>query len=155
MTGKELIKKWEGLRLEAYLDGGGVPTIGWGHTKDVKMGDKITLEQAQQFFDEDYNEAAFAVLANVSVPLNENQLGALICFVYNVGMGAFKKSTLLKLLNEGKYLEASNQLPRWNKDNGQVVTGLTNRRLEEKAVFNTPIQEIIMGCGRKGGKGKK
>ena len=139
MTGKELIKKWEGLRLEAYLDGGGVPTIGWGHTKGVKMGDKITLEQAQAFFDEDYNEAAFAVLANVNVPLNENQLGALICFVYNVGMGAFKQSTLLRLLNEGKYIEASNQFPRWNKDNGQVVTGLTNRRLEEKAVFNTPV----------------
>ena len=49
MTGKEIIKKWEGLRLEAYLCPAGVPTIGWGHTKGVKLGDKITLEQAEDF----------------------------------------------------------------------------------------------------------
>lgn len=137
MTGKELVKKWEGLKLEAYLCSAGVPTIGWGHTKDVKLGDVITLEQAEEFFLEDWEEASQAVYKLVKVPLTENQLGALISFVFNLGYGNLQKSTLLRLLNEGKYLEASNQFPRWNKANGVVVPGLTNRRLEEKVVFNS------------------
>jgi len=138
MTGKELIKKWEGLRLVAYLDGGGVPTIGWGHTRGVKMGDVITQAQAEAFFEEDYQDALQDLYKYVKVPLTTNQEGALVCFIYNIGEAAFSKSTLLKLLNQGKYLEASNQFPRWNKDNGQVVVGLTNRRMEERQLFNTP-----------------
>ena len=62
-------------------------------------------------------------------------MAALVCFVYNIGMGAFKKSTMLKLLNEGKIGEAAGQFPRWNKDNGKEVQGLTNRRLDEQKLF--------------------
>jgi len=66
-------------------------------------------------------------------------MGAIVCFVYNVGVGAFAKSTMRKLLNQGKLLEASNQFPRWNKDNGQIVQGLVNRRADEMQLFNTPV----------------
>ena len=136
----DLIKKWEGCKLEAYLDGGGVPTIGYGHTKGVKLGDKITQQQADAWLDEEVPEYFFGILSVTHVGLNPNQLAALTSLVYNIGLNAYKNSTLLKLLNEGKILEASNQFERWNKDNGQVVVGLTNRRADEKRVFNTPVE---------------
>ena len=137
---RDLIKKWEGCKLKAYLDGGGVPTIGYGHTKDVQLGDMITQEQADAWLDEEVPEYMFGVLAVVNTNLNPNQLAALTSFTYNVGINAFKSSTMLKLINSGKLLEASNQFERWNKDNGQVVVGLTNRRADEKRVFNTPVE---------------
>ena len=140
MTGKDLIKKYESLRLIAYLCPAGVPTIGWGHTKDVSIGDTCTKEQAEGWFDEVYNEAKKGLYKYVKVPLNENQEGALISFIFNLGVGNFSSSTLLKLLNQGKYLEASEQFVRWNKSKGRVLTGLTNRRLEEKQLFNTPVE---------------
>lgn len=140
MTGKDLIKKYESLRLIAYLCPAGIPTIGWGHTKDVSIGDTCTKEQAEGWFDEDYNEAKKGLYKYVKVPLNENQEGALISFIFNLGVGNFSSSTLLKLLNQGKYLEASEQFVRWNKSKGRVLTGLTNRRLEEKQLFNTPVE---------------
>ena len=136
----DLIKKWEGCKLEAYLDGGGVPTIGYGHTKGVKLGDKITQQQADAWLDEEVPEYFFGILSVTNVGLNPNQLAALTSLVYNIVLNAYKNSTLLKLLNEGKILEASNQFERWNKDNGKVVVGLTNRRLDEKRVFNTPVE---------------
>lgn len=136
MNGIDLIKKWEGLRLTAYICPAGVLTIGWGHTKGVKRGDTITEYQAEKFLQEDYNEAKNAVKRLVSVSLNENQLGALISFVFNLGIGSLAKSTLLKLLNQGKYLEASDEFVKWNHVNGQPSVGLTNRRLEEKQLFN-------------------
>lgn len=134
----DLIKKWEGCKLHAYLDGGGVPTIGYGHTKDIKLGDTCTQEQADKWLEEESNEFTFGILSYVNVGLNPNQLEALTCFVYNIGLEAFRNSTMLKLLNEGKFLEASNQFDRWNKDNGKIVAGLTNRRADEKRLFNTP-----------------
>lgn len=139
MTGKDLIKKYESLRLIAYLCPAGIPTIGWGHTKGVSIGDTCSKEQAEKWFDEDYNEAKTGLYKYVKVPLNENQEGALISFIFNLGIGNFSSSTLLKLLNQGKYLEASEQFVRWNKSKGRVLTGLTNRRLEEKQLFNTSM----------------
>ena len=137
MTGFELIQKWEGLRLKAYLCPAGVPTIGYGHTKDVKMGDVITEDVANTYLLDDTLVAQEAIMKLVRVPLTDNQLGALTSFVFNLGCGALASSTLLKLLNQGKYLEASAQFPRWNKANGQVLVGLSNRRADEMKLFNT------------------
>ena len=139
-----LIKKWEGCKLTAYLDGGGVWTIGYGTTfypdgTRVKEGDTCTQEQADYWLQEHANDLVFEVLNEVKVTLNANQIKALVCFVYNIGIGAFKKSTMLRLINDGKVLEAAEQFIRWNKDNGIVVPGLTNRRLDEKKLFNTPV----------------
>ena len=137
MTGFDLIKKWEGLRLEAYLCSAGVPTIGYGHTKGVQLGDVCTEDLANQWLLEDILEAHKAIDELVTVPLNDHQFDALTSFVFNLGYGNLRSSTLLRLLNEGKYLEASNQFPRWNKAGGKVVQGLVNRRAEERALFNS------------------
>lgn len=138
MTGFDLIKKWEGLRLEAYLCTAGVPTIGYGHTKGVKIGDVCTEDQANQWLLDDMLEASEAIDRLVRVPLNNNQYGALTSFVFNLGWGNLQTSTLLKMLNEGKYMEASNQFLRWNKVKGVTSTGLSNRRAEEMKLFNQP-----------------
>jgi len=131
----ELIKKFEGLRLKAYLDGGGVATIGYGTTKGVKLGDTCTQEQADEWLQRDAQESITAIDRLVTVPLTSGQKDALTSFIYNVGIHAFETSTMLKLLNAGDYAGAAGQFDRWTHDNGKVVQGLVNRRAEEKAIF--------------------
>jgi len=131
-----IIKKSEGLRLEAYLPTpNDVPTIGYGHTKGVKMGQHITINQAEQFLLEDVAWASDAVNRLVKVKLTQNQFDALVSFVFNVGATAFSKSTLLRLLNAGDYKGAADQFLRWNKQAGKVLRGLDTRRKEERALF--------------------
>lgn len=137
MTGKDIIKKWESLRLKAYLCPAGVWTIGWGHTKGVKEGDVCTLEQTDTWLDEDMQEAVNAVNKYVTSSLTGNQREALTSFVFNVGVGNFRDSTLLRMINSGDMIGASNQFPRWNKSKGTVLPGLTLRRKEEKDLFNS------------------
>ena len=132
----DIIKKSEGLRLEAYLPTpNDIPTIGYGHTKGVRMGQRISLAQAEQFLLEDVDWAEDAVNSLVKVKLSQNQFDALVSFVFNIGAGAFSKSTLLKYLNAGDYGGAANQLLRWNKQAGKELKGLTKRRQEERALF--------------------
>ena len=139
MTGKDIIKKWEGLRLKAYLCPAGVPTIGYGHTYNVKMGQTISVAQAELFLDHDYQNAEEQVLSLVKVPLTENQLGALTSFVFNLGAGNLRISTLLRKLNLGDYRGAAGQFGAWNKARvkGVMVAldGLTKRRADEKNLF--------------------
>ncbi len=139
MTGKDIIKKWEGLRLKAYLCPAGVPTIGYGHTYNVKMGQTISVAQAELFLDHDYQDAEEQVLSLVKVPLTENQLGALTSFVFNLGAGNLRISTLLRKLNLGDYSGAAEQFGAWNKArvNGAMIAldGLTKRRADEKNLF--------------------
>lgn len=137
MTGFDLIKKWEGCKLRAYLCPAGVPTIGYGHTKDVQLGDVITEDVANSYLLEDVLVVHEAIDRLVKVPLTAGQHDALTSFVFNLGAGNLASSTLLKLLNQGKYLEASAQFLRWNKSNGQVLVGLSNRRAEEMKLFNS------------------
>ena len=133
---KSAIKIAEGLRLKAYLDTGGVWTIGYGHTgPEVVKGLTITMEQAEALLTEDLRTAEDHVNSAVKVKLTQNQFDALVSFVYNIGGGAFKESTLLRLLNAGDYEGAANQLPRWVKDNGRLIDGLVNRRREERELF--------------------
>lgn len=133
---KDVVREVEGLRLEAYLDTGGVWTIGYGHTgPEVVKGLKITLEQAEALLSKDLGTAERVVNKLVCVPLSQSQFDALVSFVYNIGEGQFKPSTMLKLLNLQDYQGAADQFPRWNKDNGKVVQGLINRRQKERALF--------------------
>lgn len=133
--GIDLIKKFEGCRLEAYRCPAGVWTIGYGHTKGVKDGMKISQAQAEEFLREDLRIFEKAVESCVKAPLSQNQFDALVSFCYNCGAEALRTSTLLKLLNEGKYFEAGEQFLRWNKAGGKVLVGLTRRREEEKTLF--------------------
>lgn len=140
-SGQEFIHKWEGFRAEAYLDTGGVWTIGYGTTRingePVRKGMTCTREQAARWFKNDLEWAEEAVNKNVKVPLSQNQFDALVSFIYNVGASAFRNSTLLRELNESDYIEAANQLLRWKYDNGRMIEGLLNRRKAEKKLFET------------------
>lgn len=134
--GIAFIKRWEKLELEAYLDGGGVLTIGYGHTgPDVKLGDVITEEEAEALLVADLAEAEDAVNDYVDVELDQFEFDALVSFTFNCGVEAFRTSTLLRLLNNGDYSAAAMQFKRWVKDNGKVVQGLVNRRAAEQAMF--------------------
>ena len=129
--GRDLIQEFEGLEVEAYQDGGGVWTIGIGHTKNVSKGDKITVEQALDWFADDVAWAEKAVNWLVKVRLSQNQFDSLVSLVFNIGESQFKNSTLLKVLNGGDYLGVPQEIVRWNKDNGKRVKGLLRRRLAE------------------------
>ena len=132
----ELIKESEGLRLEAYLPTpNDVYTIGYGHTKTAKKGMVITLAGAEALLLHDLAWVEAALKKYVKVPLTQNQYDALASFVYNLGETNFKNSTLLKMLNKGDYQGAADQLPRWNKQKGKVLKGLTTRRQKEQTLF--------------------
>lgn len=133
--GLSLIKESEGLRQKAYLDSVGVPTIGFGHTKGVKLGQEITYSQAVEYLKEDLREAEQAVLRLVKVQLSQGQFDALVSFVFNLGAGAFAKSTLLKKLNARDYSGAANEFGKWVNAGGRPLKGLITRREGERRLF--------------------
>lgn len=135
--GVELIKLFEGCRLETYLDAAGIPTIGYGSTgPHVRIGMKITKEEAEQLLLEDLKRFEAGVAEQVTVPLNQNEFDALVSFSFNVGLGALNRSTLLRMLNDGASKEVvASQFLRWNKVNGKPLEGLTRRRKAERALF--------------------
>lgn len=147
---EELIKRFEAddinKYLNAYIDPVGIPTIGYGSTynydakRKVRLGDSITQEKAIEWLRNETKSIVPKIKALVKVPINQNQLDSLTSFVYNVGIGAFQRSTLLWLLNSGApKSEVAAQFDRWDKGtvNGQkvVLPGLTRRRKEEKSLF--------------------
>lgn len=134
--GLELIKHFEGLKLEAYKCPAGVWTIGYGTTKGVTAGMKITKEKAEEFLKLDVEKFEKSVLKLVKVDLNQSQFDALVSFTYNLGEGNLSKSTLLKMLNNKDYYGASQEFVRWNKASGKVLAGLTRRRESERNLFN-------------------
>lgn len=134
-TGIELIKRFEGCRLNAYQDSVGVWTIGYGHTKNVKKGMLITQDQADKFLKEDLKVYENYVKTYVSYNINQNQFDALVSFTYNVGGGNLQKSTLLVYLNQGKITFAANEFDKWTYAGGKKLTGLVNRRKAEKELF--------------------
>ncbi len=137
-AGLNLIKQSEGLELEAYVCPAGVLTIGYGTTKDVYAGQRITQAEAEAFLRRDVERFEQAVRELVKVPLTSNQFSALVSFVYNVGEGAFADSTLLKKLNERDYQGAAEQFLRWVKgDGGESLPGLVTRREAERKLFLT------------------
>lgn len=135
-TGIQLTERFEGCRLAAYPDTGGVWTIGYGHTHGVHEGMTCTREQAEAWLREDIRLAADAVNRLVSVLLKQSEFDALVDFVFNLGSGAFARSTMLEDLNAGNFAAAALQFPLWNRDAGRVLAGLLHRRLAEEAEFN-------------------
>ncbi|NJM85474.1 MAG: lysozyme, partial [Leptolyngbyaceae cyanobacterium RM2_2_21] len=122
-----LIKSFEGLRLKAYQDAVGIWTIGYGTTQGVTPGMEITQTQAEQLLRRDVNKFEQAVQEALQVSINDNQFSALVSFTYNVGSGAFRSSTLLRLLNQNDIQGAADQFPRWNRAGGRILAGLTRR----------------------------
>lgn len=136
-NGMSLIKRFEGLRLQAYRDSVGIPTIGYGHTQGVKMGDIITGEKADKFLREDLQVAELTINTSVKVKLSQAQFDALASFVFNLGSGNFVKSTLLKKLNAGDYAGAAGEFGKWVNAGGKQLPGLVKRRAAEREVFLT------------------
>ena len=134
-TGIDLIKHFEGCETEAYLCPAGVPTIGYGHIKGVQMGDVITEAQAHEMLVEELDEYESYINDLVTVSLNQNQFDAMVSWVYNLGGGNLRASTLLKVLNSGDYSGVPEQIMRWNKAGGRVLEGLTRRRQAEADLF--------------------
>jgi len=137
--GIELIKSFEGLKLNAYICPAGVPTIGYGTTRvngqPVQMGSVITESQASGYLKSDLQQFESAVNAAVKVPLTQNQFDALVSFTYNLGAGNLRSSTLLKKLNASDYAGAADEFPKWNKAGGKELAGLTRRRNAERDLF--------------------
>ena len=134
--GIALIKRFEGCELEAYLDSVGIPTIAYGRIKNVEMGDTCTQAQAEKWLEEELPEYEGYIKNMVAVPLTQNQFDALVVWVYNLGPTNFKNSTLMKELNSGNYTAAGNEILRWYKAGGEVLTGLVRRREAEAQLFN-------------------
>lgn len=122
----------EGFRPEAYIPvEGDRLTIGFGSTKGVELGDKITVEEGLRRLREDTEGAAAALLKCVKVPLTQNEYDVYLSFAFNVGEKQFCSSTLVKKLNAGDYDGACAELKRWVYVKGKKVQGLVNRREAE------------------------
>ena len=136
-SGVDLIKNFEGLRLSAYQDSGGVWTIGYGHTGGVKAGDLITQGQAEALLRHDTGWAQDAVRQQVHVPLTQDQFNALTSFTFNLGAAALQSSTLLSKLNAGDYAGAQAEFGRFVHAGGRVLQGLVRRRAAEADLFGS------------------
>ena len=125
----------EGLRLEAYEDAAGVPTIGYGHTKDVRMGDRISEYWAKELLRDDI-EVAEQQVKELGVARTEGQLDALTSFVFNLGIGRLKESTLLRVIREGgSKQQIRKEFKRWVYGGGKKLPGLVTRREWEAKRF--------------------
>jgi lysozyme len=133
--GLALIKHFEGCRLEAYLCPAGVWTIGYGHTRGVRDSDVIDQEAAEAFLIEDLEEFEGYVNSLTEVALKQNEFDALVAWVFNLGPGNFKESTLLNRINYGPISDVPSQIKRWNKAGGKVLEGLVKRRAAEAALW--------------------
>ena len=152
--GKKLLAQWEGTILHVYNDAVGLPTIGVGHllTRDeltsgkiyiegqlVKYANGLTQQQALDLLGQDLDKFEKVVDESVTVDLKQNQFDALVSFAFNVGAGAFKGSSLLKVLNQGQYAEVPDQLQRWAYAGGRLVQGLATRRENEIKLWKGQI----------------
>lgn len=131
----KIVKEFEGASLESYQDLGGIWTIGWGCTHGVSPGMRITREQAEERLSQDLLDTQTRVKAQIEVPLNDNQLAALISFTYNEGAQHLLESTVEKLLNAHNYAGAADAFLMWDKVRGKIVPGLIRRREAERSIF--------------------
>lgn len=148
-----IIKKWEGVKLVAYFCPANVPTIGIGHTRTVTRADvhaqrRITVEEAERLLAEDLATFERGVLRLCTLPPNQNQFDAFVSLAFNIGLGAFERSTALRRHNEGDFDAAAGAIEMWNKAtvNGKrvVLRGLVARRADEKALYLTPVEPELM-----------
>lgn len=133
--GIDLIKKFEGCRLQAYLCPAGVWTVGVGHTKGVKKGMVITQQQAETFLKDDIKPIE-TLLNGMGINYTQNQFDALVGFVFNLGQGNFKSSTMYKYIVARKSdIEITDQMVKWHNAGGKPLLGLKKRRSEEANLF--------------------
>ena len=138
--GIEFIRQLEGEKLTAYPDIVGIWTIGVGHTgfvdgKPVARGMTITKEKSKEILTADLKRFESAVNGAVKITLTQNQFDALVSLAFNIGEGAFTRSTLVKKLNAGDKKGAAEQFLVWKNAGGRVSQGLLNRRQKEKTMF--------------------
>jgi lysozyme len=132
-TATPFIAKWEGLETTAYRDIVGVPTVCYGETRGVKMGDTYTKAECMEMLKVavgEYYSKIEPCMTNKDIPVGVQ--ASLLELAYNVGTGATCKSTMMRLANQGKYKEACRELDKWVKAGGQTVRGLQNRRADSK-----------------------
>lgn len=135
-AGLALTKRYEGLRLKAYQDTGGVWTIGYGHTgPEVVSGQAVTPLEAEALLRADLRTAIDCVNAAVHTALDQNHFDALVDFCFNAGRGNFTRSSLLRLVNQKNFTAAAGQFGLWINVNGQPSRGLVRRRTAERAMF--------------------
>lgn len=135
-NGYHLTESFEACKLKAYGDSGGVWTIGWGHTRGVGPGLTCIQAQADAWLHEDVAFAEAAVNDLVKSTINQAEFDALVDFVFNVGVEAFKGSSMLGYLNTNNYMLAADELEKWDYAHGQRVIGLLRRREAERDLFN-------------------
>ena len=141
--GVDLIKRHEGLRMEAYRDPAGVITIGYGHTRTARIGCTVTIAEAEALLCADLDHFEAGVAGLVTRPIKQSQFDALVCFAFNVGLDidaderaeGLGDSTLLALVNAGRDQDAAIEFLRWNRAGGRPLLGLTRRRLAEAQLF--------------------
>jgi lysozyme len=133
----DLVKHFEGCKLSAYKCPAGVWTIGYGHTAGVKQGDTCTQMQADLWLKNELSAQERTINEFVTVKITQNQRYALASFIYNVGPGAFKNSTLARKLNNGDYTGAAAEFSKWTKAGGKTLPGLISRRAAERALFES------------------
>ena len=127
-----------GMASVPYCDFAGHPTIGWGHRilPRERFSKPLTVAQSDDLLRSDLERFAAAVNSWVTAPITQSMFDALVCFVYNIGIGNFMKSTMLKLINAGDFVAAAHEFDKWTKAAGKVMPGLVTRRHNEEDLFN-------------------
>jgi len=142
----DLIKEFEGFRAEAYRDPVGIWTIGYGTTDAAgvgispKAGRTITEAEAEWYLQRAVDKFAADIRPAITAPINENEFGAFVSLAYNIGPGAFRKSSALRHFNAGDKARAADSILLFNKAGGKVLRGLVRRREAERALFLTPVE---------------
>lgn len=147
-----LIKEFEGFRPKAYLDKMAAPpvwTIGYGTTARADVGITpaegmtITEAEAEHYLEKAVNKFAAQIAPAITAPINENEFGAFVSLAYNIGPGAFRKSSALRHFNAGDKARAADNILLFNKAGGKVLRGLVRRREAEKALFLRPVVKPV------------
>lgn len=145
-AGIDFIKSWESLKLTAYTATAdearrGIWTIGYGSTywpdgTPVKQGDKLADEaEAEHLFSITLDDFELCVCGELVWPIEQHRFDAMVSLAYNIGISAFRGSTIAKLLKAGEHEAIANQFPRWNKQSGKVLAGLVRRREQERLMY--------------------
>ena len=151
----DLIKEFEGFRAKAYLDPVGICTIGYGTTAAAGVGIKpglgmtITEAQAHGYLMAAVDKFAAQIAPKITKPINENEFGAFVSLAYNIGPGAFGKSSALRKFNAGDKPGAASSILLWNKAGGKVMSGLVRRRSAEMTLFLRPVAVPVVDYVKK------
>jgi len=147
-----LVKEFEGKRLEAYPDPVGIWTIGYGHSEHAPFGPKpvkgmkISEAEAEDLLRKGLDHFGEGVRKLLTRPANENEFGAMVSLAYNIGLGAFAKSTCLRRFNAGDTAGAAEALQWFNKAGGKVLNGLVRRRGAEAELMLTPVPSTLISA---------